>query len=226
MPRKIKGTALPNPASPAEFGDYKVNFERARNFTFDCGFDARDMVWISKEISSANLNDALEVAGIKDRSQSALQCLKWCHYLAPHFERHLGCQVDLTIGQLWDEDIVIFGPTWNDVARWAEKGMQAEDFQTRVGINLHAWLTAANGEIIEPTLLSSLATVKESFKKYAGAIACGPETDMLGHRYFPLATGRHIAESISQKSMMKLLADTQDDLYRMDCGIIVQELQS
>jgi hypothetical protein len=222
--RSRKISTLPLPSAPEKFGDYKENFERARKFTIDRGFVAKEIVWTNTEISTENINGALDLAGIKDLRHSAVQCLKWCHYMAPYFENHLGCQVELTIGQLWAGDKVVYNPTWKDIDRWVSQGMQAEDFQDRVGINLHAWLTAENGEIIEPTLLSSLATVNEGFRKYAGGIAYGPETEILGHRYFPLATGMQIAESISQKSMMKLLANTPADLYQMDYGVIIWEL--
>ena len=106
---------------------------------------------------------------MKDMSKSAMQCLKWYHYLAPFFSKHLSIEAHITIAQIWSDNKSIFNPSWRDLRRWSAEGIQLFDFENRMGVNLHAWLTLETGEIIEPTLLSSYASVRgQGWMEYAG----------------------------------------------------------
>jgi len=201
---------------------YQEGFEQALRFTKSLGYDTTSL---SLSDSNTNLlsapeklNDLVDrvfqAARIEDRTQAGGQCLKWCHFLQPFFQQQLGKRVMLTIGQLWASRDCVYGPTFEDVRRWKQSGLQMTDFEGAEGINLHAWLTVESGEIIEPTLLSTLARFgPESYKKYAGATVCGRDPNMLNaHRYVPLTVGNNIVEDIAERSAMPLLASSLGEL--------------
>ena len=222
--RKTPNFVLPK--SCDEIGEYAANFERAVVFTSSCGFSMKGVVCHSGDIldpSGDFVMPALHEAGVLDLSKSAAQCLKWCHYLAPAFERHLGCRVWVTLGQIWKGNAAIFNPTWDDMRRWSKDGFQLGDFDGRKGMNLHAWLTVESGEIIDPTLPSSIAACgSEIYVKLAGAVVWGRGPQILGdHRYFPMAVGREFTEAISEKSVVPLLANNPDELHKLDCYAFV-----
>jgi hypothetical protein len=216
---KIFGKELPLPRTSSEIGDYAANFKRAVAFTKSCGFPISQTELQGDDIldkSGDFIEPAMLAAGVKDASKSATQCLKWCHYLSPAFEQQLGRKVWPTIGQIWKKDSFVFNPTWNDLQRWSQSGIQLEDFRPGGGCNFHAWLTVESGEIIEPTFLSSLASLGGGYAKYAGSIVWGRDPNVLQeHRYFPMAVGREFAESISKKSIMPLLASNPDELHQI-----------
>lgn len=217
---------LPEPKCAADVGVYSENFERAIQFTRNCGFALKGPCWRSGNLideKGSCIGSILGAAGIYDSSRSAGQCLKWSHYLAPYAEDAFGCQVWPTVGQLWKEDRKVFAPTWADVRRWARFGIQMQDFQGRQGLNFHAWLTLETGEIIEPSLFSSLAAVNpEHFGKLNGGMTWGRDPGMWGrHRYFPMVAGCEYIEQVSARSTLPLLASDLDDLYSVTTAIVV-----
>ena len=163
---------------------------------------------------STQQKPVLQAAGVKDMSKSAMQCLKWCHYLAPFFSNHLSTEAHITIGQIWSDNKAVFNPSWRDLHRWSTEGIQLFDFENRMGVNLHAWLTLETGEIIEPTLLSSYASVRgQSWMEYAGAVVWGYDPGVLNfHRYFPMAVGRAYTEALATRSIIPLLAQNPAEL--------------
>ena len=212
------------PSTSAEIGDYQENFERAASFTKHCGFGFPKLKWQSGDVidsDGALLESACRKAGVLDTARSAGQCLKWSHFLAPAFERALGRTAWLTVGQLWKNNSPVFHPTWDNLRQWGRNGIQVEDFSGRSGLNLHAWVTLATGEIIEPTLLSSLAVADaENFATLAGAMAWGHDPNFLQpYRYFPMVIGSQFADSLSSKSCLPLLANDADELHQMTVGI-------
>jgi hypothetical protein len=198
---------------------YLEGFAQAVRFTQSLGFDTNELKLGETNANAldpkGNFVDAVFAAAqVNDRTQAAGQCLKWCHYLQPYFERQLGRRVILTIGQLWNKDVCVFGPDFEDLNRWVRHGLQIDDFGAGGGFKLHAWLTVETGEIIEPTLLSSLAAFGgSSFRKFAGATVWGRDPHVLnGHRYVPLALGNELVEQIGKRSFVQLLASGPDEL--------------
>lgn len=210
---------LSEPECAAEIGSYSDNFERAVQFTRTCGFALVQPLWRSGDLIDEQgrcITRALGIAGIHDASKSAGQCLKWSHYLAPYFERALGCKVWPTVGQIWMDDSKVFSPSWADLRRWANSGIQLQDFEGRQGMNLHAWLTLESGEIIEPSFLSTLAGVHPGeYGKLNGGLLWGRDPSVWRrHRYFPMAVGREYIEQVSAKSICPLLASDLNELNR------------
>lgn len=207
------------PNSVHETPAYLEGFAQAVRFTHSLGFktNALELGDISADVLDQKgdfVDPVFAAARIRDRTQAAGQCLKWCHYLQPYFERQLGRRVILTAGQLWNKDACVFGPQFKDFDRWVQRGLQVDDFGAGTGFKLHAWLTVETGEIIEPTLLSSLATFgSPSYRKYAGATVWGRDPHVLnGHRYVPLALGNELFEQIGKRSFIPLLASGPDEL--------------
>lgn len=208
---------LPDPDRVADIGVYRENFERAVRFTRTCGFDLHQVTWRSGDLLDKQGNcitSVLGSAGIDDASKSAGQCLKWSHYLAPHFEEALGCKVWPTVGQIWKDNNKVFSPSWRDLRRWADSGIQLQNFKGRQGMNLHSWLTLDTGEIIEPSFLSTLASVHpKEYGKLNGGLLWGRDPGVLNqHRYFPMAVGREYLERVSAKSICPLLATNLNEL--------------
>ncbi|MNV60765.1 hypothetical protein D3C71_1532400 [compost metagenome] len=211
---------------------YEEGFEQALRFTKSLGYNTTLLSLIDAETNLLDANGTFidpvfYAAGIADRTQSGGQCLKWCHFLQPFFEKHIGKRVMLTIGQLWKNQHCLFGPTFEDVRRWNKSGLQLKDFEAGGGFKLHAWLTLESGEIIEPTLLSSLALAgHDSFKKYAGATVWGRDPSVLnGHRYVPIAVGNELIENIAERSAIPLLASNLSDLESIH-AILITEVSS
>ncbi|RZF24678.1 hypothetical protein EVC45_37590 [Paraburkholderia sp. UYCP14C] len=207
------------PRGVDEIGDYKKRFTEAIEFTNRCGFKEPAAKWLDRDVlgsDEASVREAFSAAGIDDLGSSAGQCLKWCHYLRPFLERSLGVPVRLTIGQLWTSETVIYSPTWEDIRRWSESGIDPVELarEERVGVNFHAWLTLETGEIIEPTMPSSIAMVRGGkSREILGGISWGREPGFFGgHRYVPLAVGNAIAEAIGGNPYFYLLARAKEDL--------------
>ncbi|WP_175810884.1 hypothetical protein [Burkholderia cepacia] len=207
------------PTHPEEIGDYKVRFEQAIRFTNRCGFSEPNVRWIECDLLGTDdsfARKAIEAAGINDLSMSAGQCLKWCHYLRPRFEEALGVPVRLTIGQIWNGTRSIFNPTWDDMRRWSQGGIDPVELarEGREGVNLHAWLTVETGEIIEPTFPSSLARAfGGETRKLMGGLAWGRDPGFFGnHRYLPMMIGDEVAEAIGGHPHLPLLARSKEDL--------------
>jgi hypothetical protein len=170
----------------------------------------------------AFLEPIYRTAGVKDPSKAAFQCLKWSHFLAPWFASHLECRAWPTVGQLWKDDQPVFNPSWDELRRWADTGIQPSDFEGRQGINLHTWITIETGEIIEPTLLNSLAAINpEAYGDFLGGTVWGRDPNVLNrHRYFPMAAGVEFAEAIGQKSCLPLIANNPAELHQIQMILI------
>ncbi|HGX3311206.1 TPA: hypothetical protein ACNH8R_002231 [Pseudomonas aeruginosa] len=209
------------PTRAHEIGDYLSNFERAIQFTKQCGFKEVAPIWVDRDILDKDgsfIEPAFRAAGVVDPTMAAGQCLKWCHYLAPYLERQIGYTVWVTIGQLWYGDRQIFSPTWADLRRWSRAGITLDELHQggRKGINLHAWLTLESGEIIEPTFGSSLAAFAgDGYAQLSGAVVWGRDPHVLDHRYLPMAVGRAFAEAIGHRSEMPLLATDAASLHSL-----------
>lgn len=222
---KFDNSSLPR--RPEEIGDYLDNFVRAVQFTRNCGFKMAEPNWIEQDLLDADgafIEPAFRAAGVVNPAMAAGQCLKWCHYLAPHFERQIGAKVWVTIGQLWNGDLQIFSPTWSSLRRWSRTGITLGELQAggNRGINLHAWLTVESGEIIEPTFGSSLAAFAgEAFTKFSGAVVWGRDPHVLNrHRYFPMAVGRQFAEAIGGRPELPLLATDAAGLHSLPLFLV------
>lgn len=213
------------PQSAEHIGDYRVNFERAAEFTSACGFPRIKVKWRAGDVideKGSFLEPSLRAAGVRDLRQSACQCLKWCHFIAPSVQKELGCNVWLTMGQIWRRGKPVFNPTWADMKRWCNSGFGHADFAGRKGFNLHAWLTLDSGEIIDPTYFSSLAMANPEIDgKMSGAVAWGRDPQAIeNHRYFPMAVGSAFAEAIDAKSVVPLLATTPEELPEIPCYFV------
>lgn len=216
-----------NPAHETDFEDYRANFAQAISFTRACGITADDLPWTDGKLAGNEgdrIEQAFRVAGVKDPSKSAFQCLKWCHYLAPFIEAELKRPVKVTIGQLWRGDQPIFNPSWKSLKSWSKSGLTFQHIQEegRSGINLHAWLTVDTGEIIELSLLSSLAAVSpDQFSEYTGGVAWGKPDEILeGHRYYPMAVGREFAEALGKNNDLALIARNPVELHRYSYALV------
>lgn len=213
------------PRTESDIGEYAANFTRAIEFTRHCGFHIESVEWFNGDAIGDNggvITQVLDMHDLHDASTSATQCLKWCHFLAPSFESVLQRKVWLTIGQIWKGDSVIFSPTWDDLKKWSQSGIQLDDFTGRAGVNVHAWLTVESGEIIDLTFLSSLSLCGAGrFAKFAGGIVWGRDpgvwTDL---RYFPMAVGCEFAEEINLRSIVPILANNSDEL-QYQTGMLV-----
>ena len=144
-------------------------------------------------------------------------------FLQPAAETVLGKRVWLTIGQLWKEEQWIFAPSFSDLERWTTQGFSISDFEGKQGLDFHAWLTVETGEIIEPTFLTTLASVKPKiFGDMAGTAVWGRDPNvLLGHRYIPMLIGLEAAETISSMAPVPLLARSHDELRHAPAAIVM-----
>jgi hypothetical protein len=215
------------PTLISDITSYESAFEEAVRFSKSRGFDVDFSEWKTGDLldeAGMFLGPIYLKAGITDPSKAAFQCLKWSHFLAPRFADGLGCRAWPTIGQLWFDDRTVFNPSWADLDRWGSSGIQLDELEGKQGINLHAWITLETGEIIEPSMLNSLATINpEAYGNYLGATVWGRDPNVLNrHRYFPMAVGAQFAESIGRKSCLPLIADNVVDLHEMQAILVAK----
>ncbi|HFT8169543.1 TPA: hypothetical protein ACGR94_005932, partial [Pseudomonas aeruginosa] len=93
-----------------------------------------------------------QALGALDFKDLVLQCLAFHYRLAPVLERWLNCPVLYTIG--WVDDGTEGGMFKFDDSFIAEKLKNGHSSPT---VDLHAWLTLPSMEVIDATLVTSLA---------------------------------------------------------------------
>lgn len=221
--------ALPTtPATIADLPPYPAAFRQALGFTKSLGFavpniEIKDAALPCPDIK-AKIHRAMALAKVDDITGSAGSCLRWNHYLEGYFTTAFGAPVLMAIGQVWYKDKPVYSPTWEDVARWVKYGIQPQDFVDRSGINLHAWLTAPSGEIIDLSLCSTLARViPENFGDLLGLLVAGFDGHVFNnHRYYPMLLGAPAVEAIASRSFLALLANNRDDLEKVSSALLFQ----
>jgi hypothetical protein len=206
--------------------DYVSAFAKAVRFTRHNGFAAGDLLADASDCLDSKgqfFNAIVAASGIQNGEGMAGQCLKWCHFLQPAAEKVLNRRVWLTIGQLWKGDRWLFSPSFEDLESWIKQGLSLDDCESKEGLNLHAWLTVDTGEIIEPTFLTTLASVHpEDYGDMAGTAVWGRDPNVLvGHHYVPMLIGQEAAEALSRMSPAPLLARNYDELKRRPAAIMI-----
>jgi hypothetical protein len=158
------------------------------------------------------------------------QPLKWSHYLAPFLAGVTGMRADATLGQLWSRSARVFGASWTQLSTLATKGVHGATLAEAglKGLNWHAWITLENGQIVDPTLLTTLAYyVPKVFGEFSGSVLCGREHELLAnHRYFPMLAGAAAMSQLQSKSSVQILAANLDDLQRHSVILVPQETSS
>ncbi|WP_413715396.1 hypothetical protein IBZ12_21130 [Serratia ureilytica] len=220
MFRKIMGVFSKKSDLPVSFEcqrDYAENFKNAVRFTSQLGFEDkwREFKGDMKFDYDKNLDKVNFWSGLNSYHDSAGQCLKWCHFLQSYFEWAFGCKVWVTVGQLWKGEQAVYYPSCGDINRWVNEGIQKEDFENRTGFNLHAWLTMENGEIVDVSYLSTLASVfPDEYGKLLGGVTYGRPDDLIPeYRYVPMIIGKPIMEKIERLSFIPLLASNEAELH-------------
>lgn len=165
----------------------------------------------------------LHKLGVTSLKNSASQCLKWSHALKPTVEKALGVEIMLTVGQVYFQERPVFNPTLEVCERWYFNGMSHEDMKN--GINIHAWYTLPNLEIMDLTLLSSVAEIKK-MPELEGHLIVGFPGELGHHRYVPIVLGNKFAEEVSLKSPIRLLVEnvTPKELNSYPIGITITEV--
>lgn len=189
---------------------YESNFKDAIAFARALGLPVTDLPKVAGELVNSENGQKvmghIQEAGITSFKRSAMQCVKWNHALRPLVEEALGCRVVLTLGRLFYRGQSVFNPSVDDLAKWYRQGFQVEDFAGRVGFNLHAWYTLPTMEVLDLTLCSSIAAVKNSPDLEGMVIGGWPDDMAETHGYVPLVVGDEYIEEVSRKSIVPLLA--------------------
>ncbi|HET7329912.1 hypothetical protein [Dyella sp.] len=187
---------------------YQAALQRAITRTAELGVAVPtrmpvDGTWFTQELAN-ELHRCLARHGLR-LEDSAGQCLKWCHALVPILGEILGAEPLLTIGAHYHNGRPVFDPSADDIERWGRRGISAQDFAGRMGLNLHAWLTLPTGEFMDPTLMSSIAAFCDQPER-AGTIVGGWLSDMDPVTHVPLAVGQAYAEALQRRTAVPLLA--------------------
>lgn len=112
------------------------------------------------------------------------QCMAIHYRLGPVMEDLLKCPVFLTIG--WVDDC-----TERGMFRFGEKFIRERlEAPKSVGgqANLHAWLTLPSMEVIDVSLVTTIAVVQKLDKGHGGVLA-GPADNFKGFAYKPMLVG-------------------------------------
>lgn len=221
-PTRSTTTQLVDPTSASEIPHYSDAFAACAAFSKSVHAAAGDMVIVPTDEAPQRLTNAISGVIMSNRiteddfRASAGQCLKWAHYLAPAVEQATKIQCWPTLGQLWKGDKKIWGPTWRELNALVKHGIHAQDIAASggKGVDLHAWVTLATGEIIDFTFPSTLAVVHGGgYADLLCTVVYGPEEQVLkGHRYYPMLAGAAAIEALQALSSMPLLASSRDEL--------------
>ncbi|EUB84138.1 hypothetical protein [Pseudomonas sp. GM30] len=167
--------------------EWKAAVERSERYGLAVPMqaDVTQQRYLTKEVYDRFpyvVSDAFGDLGYED---VVAQCMSIHYRLLPVIEDLLECPVFFTIG--WVDD-------------GSEKGMFRfdEDFiQDRLQkpsvalggeTNLHAWLTLPSMEVIDVSLVTTIAVVQKLEKGHGGVLA-GPADDFKGFAYKPMLVG-------------------------------------
>lgn len=117
----------------------------------------------------------------------------------------MGCQVLPTVGQLFYETKPIYNPTNDDFTRWYQNGFALTELAPEKGLNLHAWWTLSSGEVLDISLMSTLAVVF-GIPNIAGQINGGwPDKFPPAYEYVPIVVGQDVICEIQKKTGFRFL---------------------
>lgn len=204
---------------PQRGAAYRDQFNDAIAFAKLVGCHVDSVSWtetsVLERVEPSMIETALRAAGIDDLRDSAGQCIKWSQFIRPYLEDVIECPLYLTIGQLWRNGKPVYAPSWEQLYHWKSEGFRIADFgPSGGGFQLHAWLTLPSGEILDFTLLSSLAAAApKGWAKAAGQVIGGYPVEVFqGHEFIPMVVGDEYAIRLNEKSPVPFLAETAVDL--------------
>jgi len=216
------------PSGMADMPSYLTSFAACAELSRRLG--APSMSLCPTGSPSNDLHDvvgrAMKLVGVETRHLPGMagQCLKWSHFLAPAIADVAGTAAWPTLGQFWKNQTQLFGMAWPTLHEIWRRGAHPADLAARgaEGLNWHAWITLATGEIIDLTFPSTLAAVHPSTHgMLAGRVACGVADEIFpDHRYYPMLAGSSVIEALQARSTMPFLADDVDDLALVQRAIV------
>ena len=174
----------------------------------------------------ALVGQAMKMTGVRTHHLPGMvgQCLKWSHCLAPAIADVTGIPAWPTVGQFWKGKTRLFGPNWLALQKLWCNGVHPADLAERGpnGVDWHAWITLATGEVIDLTFPSTLAAVyPDTFGSLAGKVACGVADEIFpDHRYYPMIAGNSVIEMLQARSTLPFLAEHVDELGSWQCALV------
>jgi hypothetical protein len=220
-------TSLSDPSALSDLSTYEATFAQCCAVTqqwFELDSDELMLRSGAPEISRRRLMALAQQALLRAKIDPAMfagavgQPLKWSHYLAPFVCQATGMRAHPTLGQLWSCSARVFGLSWPQLHTLVTQGVHGQSVAQAglKGLNWHAWITLDNGQIVDPTLLTTLAHyVPSVFGEFSGSVLCGSECELLAnHRYFPMLAGTAAMSQLQSKSTVPILAAELDDLRR------------
>jgi hypothetical protein len=175
---------------------YAREFGEAVIFTRQIGcitpiFDFRDKLYCNPD-AMTKIGNFLDKMMAKKNiliEDFCANCLNANIFLVKELSNLLRCKAIVTLGYITikgpREDLYRF--SCEDLQRWIEP-----EFLTN-SANAHAWITLESGEVIDLTLLTSIAIVKNCDGK--GAFFGGrPEEPGISVEFHPIAVGRDVIE--------------------------------
>lgn len=175
---------------------YAEEFRDAIIFTKEIGcntpdFLFRDELYCNPE-SINEIGRLLENELAKNRlkiENLVTQCLRTNILIVKKLSNLLRCKAIVTTGYVTvkseDEDLYRFSR--EELKNWIKPDFTADR------VNAHAWITLQSGEVVELTLLTSIAVIKGCEGK--GAFFCGrPEDPGISIEYHPIAVGTDVIQ--------------------------------
>lgn len=206
------GSALSTQTRDAS-SDYFSAFARAYTETLKAGYKARRLRVNPRPVNRIGLNrfERFLVDNKLHFLDSARECLMYSEWLLEVASRAFNVPLELTIGTVYYKNNHLIGSGTTQLLKWAKDGLSSADTRaTKNGLQLHAWWTSASGQIIDVTIMSSLAFLKLKPEDSAGDIFLG----FPGHpdfHYEPQLLGKDFARCLQNSTGLPLLRDSRQD---------------
>jgi hypothetical protein len=175
---------------------YAEEFRKAILFTKELGFRTPDFVFRDKlycdQEAINKISKLLEQELVTNKMRIedlTAQCLNMNIRIVKKLSNILRCKAIVTIGYITiksaNEDLYRFSR--EELRNWLNPNSMVNQ------ANAHAWITLESGEVVELTLLTSIAVIKGCEGK--GAFMCArPEDPGMAIEFHPIAVGIEVIE--------------------------------
>jgi hypothetical protein len=131
-----------------------------------------------------------DAVGELDLKAVVAQCLSFHWRIKAPLEDFFGVPILYTIGYVCKPPSFLFKQTESDLLRLLQTGIQGPK------LSIHAWLTLPSAEIIDLSLLTTIAVVHEKEECLGGVIAAHADELNHGLRYHPMLLGEDYLRKI------------------------------
>ena len=146
-------------------------------------------IFLTKEFIEEMPYQLIQKYGLIDINEITANCMGFHYMIKPFFEYLLSSDVYFTLGFITIEEDTLFYIDDNIIKELLEEGVKSK-------LNIHAWLTLPTMEILDFTLLTTYAQVKNIQEGMGGVIVNKADNLIGGMAYHPILIGDQFLREI------------------------------